>query len=157
MADAQNQNQWPAAFGTLKAFENGGYVIQWSIPLDDLLKFGVRNNKVYFKLTELKEPTKYGAKYLIREDDYMANYQNGREGSITEILLGKQAAATQESMETDKPYTPWEITANAWKPGPQPVANTTWPAPVQQPAPAPQAPAPAPQGPMAQNVDDLFA
>lgn len=151
MAETNNNQNGPAAFGTLKAFEKGGYVIQWSIPLDDLLKFGVRNNKVYFKLTELKEPTKYGAKYLIREDEYMANYQNGREGSINEILLGKQAAAQQESMETDKPYTPGEITANAGKPvGPQPVANTAWPAPVQQPAP--QA-----QGPMAQNVDDLFA
>lgn len=155
MADAQNQNQWPAAFGTLKAFENGGYVIQWSMSLNDILKLGVRNNKVYFKLTELKEPTKYGAKYLIREDDYMANYQNGREGSFEEIVFGKQSQDAVESVEREAPYKPGEIIANAWKPGPQPVANTAWPAPVQQPAPAPQAP--APQGPMAQNVDDLFA
>lgn len=140
MADNQQQ-RGPASFGKIKAFENGGYVIQFAFDLNDLLKFGVRNNKVYFKLTELKQETKYGQKYLITEDEYMANYQNGREGSITELLLGKQAAAQQESMETDKPYTPGEITANAWKPvGPQ--ANTTGPAPV---------------GPMAQNVDDLFA
>lgn len=157
MADTQNQNQWPAAFGTLKAFENGGYVIQWSMSLNDILKLGVRNNKVYFRLTELKEPTKYGAKYLIREDEYMANYQNGREGSFEEIVFGDGKDKTIESVEREAPYKPGEITANAGKPvGPQPAQ------PAAQPQPGPQAaqpaqPAPAPQGPMAQNVDDLFA
>jgi hypothetical protein len=84
----------------------------------------------------------------------MANYQNGREGSFEEIVFGDVKDKTIESVEREAPYKPGEITANAGKPvGQQPAA---------QPQPGPQAaqpaqPAPAPQGPMAQNVDDLFA
>ena len=41
MTDSQQQNG-PAAFGKIKKFDNGGRVIQWAIPVEDLKKYTVR-------------------------------------------------------------------------------------------------------------------
>ena len=85
MADNQQQNG-PAAFGKIKKFDNGGRVIQWAFDINDLKKFVVRNGKVYFRMTELQKETQYGAKYLIREDEYMANYNWESNGTLADAL-----------------------------------------------------------------------
>lgn len=85
MTDNQQQNG-PAAFGKIKKFDNGGRVIQWAFDINDLKKFVVRNGKVYFRMTELQKETQYGAKYLIREDEYMANYNWESNGTLADAL-----------------------------------------------------------------------
>ena len=107
MAENQQQNG-PAAFGKIKKFDNGGRVIQWAMNVEDLKKFIVRKWKVYFKMTELKEETQYGAKYLIREDDYMANYNNEWEGPLGSQLEWETSTGPTKMEKT------WEV-ISAWK------------------------------------------
>lgn len=113
MADNQQQNG-PAAFGKIKKFDNGGRVIQWAMNVEDLKKFIVRKWKVYFKMTELKEETQYGAKYLIREDDYMANYNNEWEGPLSNLMEWWEAPRKMEDIEVETDFKTWEV-ISAWK------------------------------------------
>lgn len=115
MADNQQQNG-PAAFGKIKKFDNGGRVIQWAMNVEDLKKFIVRKWKVYFKMTELKEETQYGAKYLIREDDYMANYNNEWEGPLGSQLEWETPTGPTkiEDIEVETDFKTWEV-ITAWK------------------------------------------
>lgn len=115
MADNQQQNG-PAAFGKIKKFDNGGRVIQWAMNVEDLKKFIVRKWKVYFKMTELKEETQYGAKYLIREDDYMANYNNEWEGPLGNLFEAEQSSGPtkMEDIEVETDFKTWEV-ISAWK------------------------------------------
>lgn len=97
------------SFMKKKDFANGGYVIQGSCSVDDLKKLVVRDGKVYFKLTELKEETKFGAKYVLTEDDYMAQYGDSPKHILGEEF-GKQPSI--EDLEEEKPYKQGEITSN---------------------------------------------
>lgn len=109
MADNQQQNG-PAAFGKIKKFDNGGRVIQWAIPVEDLKKYTVRKWKIYMKMTELKEETQYGAKYLIREDDYMANYNNEWEGPLGSQLEPEEKEPTKmEDVEVETDFKTGEV------------------------------------------------
>lgn len=132
MAETQQQNG-PAAFGKIKKFDKGGRVIQFAFDIDDITKFTIRNRKIYFKMTELKEETKYGAKYLIREDEYMANYNWEGQNSLWEYLVWDACDTIKEQqkanddpfagVENEKPYTPWEITKDTKKDDPAPWTN----------------------------------
>lgn len=115
MTDNQQQNG-PAAFGKIKKFDNGGRVIQWAMNVEDLKKLTVRKWKVYFKMTELKEETQYGAKYIIREDDYMANYNNEWEGPLGSRLWWQTPVepSKMEDIEVETDFKTWEV-ISAWK------------------------------------------
>lgn len=110
MADNQQQNG-PAAFGKIKKFDNGGRVIQWAMNVEDLKKFIVRKWKVYFRMTELKEETQYGAKYLIREDDYMSNYNNEWEGPLGNLFEAEKPSGPSkiEDIEIETDFKTWEV------------------------------------------------
>ena len=111
MTDSQQQNG-PAAFGKIKKFDNGGRVIQYAFNVEDIKKFTVRNGKVYFKMNPLKEETQYWAKYLIREDDYMANYNNEWEGPLWWMLEWEtptKEPSKVEDIEVETDFKTWEV------------------------------------------------
>ena len=154
MADNQQQNG-PAAFGKIKKFDNWGRVIQWAMNVEDLKKFIVRKWKVYFRMTELKEETQYGAKYLIREDDYMANYNNEWEGPLGSQLEWETPTGPTkiEDIEVETDFKTWKVISAGKDTGLKPwdiykdwkvikKEDTVWPS--ADPAPS-------------VNVDDLFA
>lgn len=89
------------AFMKRRDFENGGYVIQGAISIDDLKKLKVRSGKVYVKLQELKKETQYGAKYTLVEDDYMATYGDDPVQSLESLL---HTEYQRGEVEVEKPY-----------------------------------------------------
>lgn len=152
MADNQQQNG-PAAFGKIKKFDNGGRVIQWAMNIEDLKKFIVRKWKVYFKMTELKEETQYGAKYLIREDDYMANYNNEWEGPLSNLMEWWEAPRKMEDVEVETDFKTWEVISAGKDTGLKPWdIYKDWKVIKKEDRVGPNAD-PAPWT----NIDDLFA
>ena len=99
MADNQQQQNGPAAFAKIKKFDNGGRVIQWAFDVNDIKKFTVRNGKIYFKMSELKQETQYWAKYIVREDEYMANYNWEWSGTLADNLWWEEPVKEPTKME----------------------------------------------------------
>lgn len=109
------------SFMKRRDFENGGYVIQWAIPLNVLKEMTVRDGKIFVKLNELKEETQYGAKYVLVEDDYMANYKNeGKKGLVVKL---EEEKGPMEELEVEVPFTPKVTPAEQKKIDQSPVDN----------------------------------
>ena len=112
MTDSQQQQNGPAAFAKIKKFDNGGRVIQYAFDVNYIKKFTVRNWKIYFKMTEIKQETQYGAKYIVREDDYMANYNWEWNGTLADALWWEEwvkEPTNIEDVEVETDFKTWEV------------------------------------------------
>ena len=91
MATEEKKYAQTLSFMKKKEFEGWGWVIQGAIKVEDLKNLLVRDGKVFVKFTKLKEPTQYGAEFLLTEDDYMASYGDGEKAPLGDALSGKVA------------------------------------------------------------------